>query len=51
MAESKEKTVKCVILRDYWDDEGNRHRKGREVEVPIEAAFDGVESGILARVK
>lgn len=46
-----EKTVKCMIARDYWDDDGERHAAGTEVEIPIEAALDGVESGALVRVK
>lgn len=44
-------TVKCVILRDFWDADGERHRAGEDVEVPVEAAFEGIEKGILARVK
>lgn len=46
-----EKLVKCVILRDTWDKDGVRHRKGKEVELPAEAAMDGVENGALSRVK
>lgn len=44
-------TVTCTILRDYWDDEGTRHRKGRVVEVPAMAALEGVENGLLKRVR
>jgi hypothetical protein len=50
MADKKD-TIKCVILRDTWDKDGNRHRAGVEVNLPAEAAMDGVESGTLARVK
>ena len=46
-----EKLVKVRINRDYWDDEGTRYRKGTEVDVPIEAAMDGIETGALSRVK
>lgn len=46
-----EKTIKCVILRDYWDDKGQRQPAGKEIDVPAEAAMDGVEVGILSRVK
>jgi hypothetical protein len=46
-----EKLVKCVILRDFWDNDGKRHTAGTEVDLPVEAALDGVESGSLARVK
>lgn len=46
-----EKTIKCVILRDFWDADGKRHKAGTEVSLPIEAAMDGVESGAVARVK
>lgn len=46
-----EKLVKVRIERDFWDAEGTRHRKGTEVDVPVEAALDGVETGALSRVK
>lgn len=39
------------VLRDVWDGEGNRHRKGTIVEVPVEDAMDGVESGFYSRVR
>lgn len=47
----KTDTVKCVILRDFWDENGERHRKGTEVDLPVDAAFEGIESGKVARVK
>lgn len=47
----KEKTILCKILRDTWDADGNRHRAGKEVEMPVEAAMDGVEAGLFTRVK
>jgi len=46
-----EKTVKCRILRDVWDDDGKRHKKGAIVELPVDAAMDGMEAGAVARVK
>lgn len=46
-----DKKIKCIILRDSWDEDGNRHRKGTEVMLDAEAAMDGIESGILSRVK
>lgn len=45
------KKIKCRILRDFWDKDGKRHRKGLEVEVTAEEALDGVENGTLERVK
>ena len=48
---AKEKLIPVQILRDVWDADGNRHRKGQIIEVPVEAALDGVESGALSRVK
>jgi len=46
-----EKKIKCVILRDYWDDAGERQPAGKEVNLTAEEAMDGVESGTLSRVK
>ena len=46
-----EKKVLASVLRDYWTDEGERIRAGREVEVPMEALVDGMEKGVLERVK
>lgn len=52
-----EALVKVVINRDFWvksDKEGEpaiRHRKGREIEVPVAAALEGIETGALSRVK
>lgn len=40
---SEQKTVKVRILRDFWDKAGERHRKGKIVEMPMEAALEGVE--------
>lgn len=46
-----DKLVKVRIERDFWDAEGARHRAGTEVDVPVEAALDGIETGALSRVK
>lgn len=46
-----DKLVKCRILRDFWDNDGLRHRAGKVVDVPSEAAMDGLEDGVLERVK
>lgn len=50
-AASRDKLIPVMIERDFWDKDGNRHRKGTIVEVPVEAALDGVETGALSRVK
>ena len=46
-----DKLIKCTILRDMWDEDGVRHPKGKGVELPAEAAMDGVESGAVSRAK
>lgn len=46
-----EKLIKCRIVRDFWDADGERHRAGTEVELPVDAALDGIETGALSRVK
>lgn len=43
--------IPVKVLRDFWDKNGGRHRKGTVVEVSINEALDGVESGSLSRVK
>ena len=47
----KRGTIKCLVLRDYWDADGERVCAGSEVNLPAEDAIDGVESGALSRVK
>ena len=47
----KAKTQPFRINRDYWDEKGERHRKGQIVDMTLEDALDGVESGALSRVK
>lgn len=46
-----EKMIKCIIMRDMWDEDGERHAAGREIELPAEAAMDAVESGAVTRAK
>lgn len=48
---AKPYTVSVKVLRDFWDENGNRVGKGTIVDVSVDAALDGVESGALARVK
>lgn len=51
MAEQKEKMVKVRVLRAFWPEEDQRVEKGTEIEVTVEQALDGVENGMLERVK
>lgn len=50
-AEPTGKTQPFRINRDYWDESGERHRKGEIVELSADDALDGLESGALSRVK
>lgn len=43
--------IECQIKRDFWDADGKRHGKGTIVNVPTDAAMEGIETGALARVK
>lgn len=47
----KKDTFTMRVLRDFWDAEGERVRAGAQIEVGAEAAMDGVEAGLLSRVK
>jgi len=47
----KAQTVACVVLRDYWQAENDRVRAGSVLDLEPMAAIDGIESGLLARVK
>ncbi|MGO4619046.1 hypothetical protein AB4Z34_05390 [Ensifer sp. 2YAB10] len=47
----KENLIEVEIKRDFWDEEGERHRAGTIIKVPVEVALEGIESGALARVK
>lgn len=44
-------TVTVTIKRDVWDGDGNRHRKGTIVDMPVEDAMDAIENGSVSRVK
>lgn len=48
-----EQTFLCEVLRDFWptENEADRVRAGDLVEVGVETAMDGIERGVLARVK
>lgn len=43
--------IPVQVRRDFWDENGERHRKGTIVEVSVNAALDGVETGALSRVR
>lgn len=47
----KEKLVQCIVLRDYWTEDGERVRKDTGVEVTAEEAMTGLENNTLKRVK
>lgn len=50
-----DKLIKVRIERDFWAKnnagETIRHRAGTEIEVPVEAALEGIETGALSRLK
>lgn len=46
-----ERLITVRIVRDIWDGDGNRHRKGTIVDVDVDTALNGVESGAMERVK
>lgn len=48
-----EKMVKVRVLRDFWptDRDEDRVRAGTVTEVDMETLVDGLEKGILERVK
>lgn len=45
--------VLCIVQRDYWptDSDEDRVRAGTIVEVSADEAMDGMEAGLLARVR
>lgn len=45
------RTVSVHVKRDFWDENGERTRKGSIVDVSVEAALDGIEAGALSRVR
>jgi hypothetical protein len=44
-------TFACKVLRDYWPEEDVRVRAGAVIHVDAATAMDGVEAGILSRVR
>lgn len=46
-----EKTVTCRILRDFWKAADERVVAGTIVELSADAAMDGLEKGLIERVK
>lgn len=48
---AEEKTVTARVLRDYWVAESERVKAGSVVEVTKDALIEGIESGILERIK
>lgn len=40
-----------VVNRDFWDENGERHRKNSVIEVTAEDAIAGAETGALSRVR
>lgn len=51
LAAPAERLIPVKVNRDFWDAKGQRFRKGSVVEVSVDAALDGAESGALSRVK
>ena len=47
----KAKTIPFRIMRDFWDEDGNRHGAGGVIELTAEEALDQIETGALERVK
>ncbi|PWL17399.1 hypothetical protein DKP76_11515 [Falsochrobactrum shanghaiense] len=45
----KAQTIEVEIVRDFWDADGNRCEAGTCIEVPVEAALEGIETGALRR--
>lgn len=50
-AKKTEKTVAAVVVRDFWDETGERVREGTIIDVSPMALVEGMEAGTLARVK
>lgn len=47
----KAKTLEFRIMRDFWDEDGERHRAGGIVEMTAEEALEPLECGAVERVK
>jgi len=48
--EKKTPTVSVIVARDYWDENEVRVCSGTVVELPVDAAMEGVESGAFKRI-
>lgn len=50
---TKEETVKARVLRDFWPtgDDKDRVRAGAIIDVTKDTLIDGLEAGVLERVK
>ena len=47
----KAQTFPMRVLRDFWDEDRNRIRKGTVIDMEPGAAMDGIEAGMVERVK
>lgn len=45
------KTNKYIIARDFWDEDGTRHPKGKYIELSADDAIDLVEAGSVMSEK
>ena len=43
--------VQVELVRDYWDDEGKRHRVGKRVHLPVAIALKAVSAGTARPVE
>lgn len=48
--EKKPDTVECVVLRDFWDEDGERWKKGRIIHIAPMDAIEGIEKGSIKRL-
>lgn len=47
--EEKNTTISVKVMRDFWDDEGTRIKRGKVMELEAIDAIDGIESGNLQK--
>lgn len=48
----EQKMITVRVLRDRWDELGNRQEKGRVMDVPLdESVIDAIEKGTMERYK
>lgn len=48
MAEAK--TIRVLVARAYWDANEERVNEGTEVELPVDDALEGMETGAFKRI-